>query len=58
MRVVLSMILSRRALEPVGSRPEHATRRNVTLSPRRRTRVRAVPRADRAADASGSRIAA
>jgi cytochrome P450 len=45
MRVVLQTVLARRALRPVGKRAEHATRRNVTLSPRRGTVLLAAARA-------------
>ncbi len=41
MRVVLSAMLRRRVLSTAGPTAEHATRRNVTLSPRHGTRVRA-----------------
>jgi cytochrome P450 family 135 len=44
MRVVLETLLSRRVLEPVGSKPEDIARRNVTFSPRKGTRVRAMRR--------------
>jgi cytochrome P450 len=44
MRIVLETILSRCVLEPVGSRAERVTRRNVTFSPRHGTRVRSRPR--------------
>jgi cytochrome P450 len=44
LRVVLRAIFAARELEPVGRRPEHPTRRNVTLSPRHGTLVRARPR--------------
>jgi cytochrome P450 family 135 len=43
MRVVLTTMLRRRVLHPAGPRAEHATRRNVTLSPRDGTRVKASP---------------
>ncbi len=39
MRVVLKAILQGPALRPASQRAEHATRRNVTLSPRNGTRV-------------------
>ncbi len=39
MRVVLTSVLASRRLTPADARPEHAARRNVTLSPRRGTRV-------------------
>jgi cytochrome P450 len=39
MRVVLGTILRRCELRPASRRAEHATRRNVTLSPRHGTRV-------------------
>jgi len=44
MRVVLETLLSRRVLEPAGSKPEGIARRNVTFSPRKGTRVRAMRR--------------
>lgn len=40
MRVVLETILRQSTLEPVSSRAEHVTRRNVTFSPRKGTMVR------------------
>jgi cytochrome P450 family 135 len=40
MRVVLQTILRHRRLQPVGARAERMARRNVTLAPRRGTRVR------------------
>jgi cytochrome P450 family 135 len=40
MRVVLSTVLRRRELAPIGTRAERIARRNVTLSPRLGTRVR------------------
>ena len=40
MRVVLGTMLRRRVLHAASPDPEHATRRNVTLSPRHGTRVR------------------
>jgi cytochrome P450 len=43
-RVVLSTMLRRRTLRAASPSAEHPTRRNVTLSPRHRTRVRASPR--------------
>jgi cytochrome P450 len=39
MRVALAEILRRTTLRPASPRPEHAGRRNITLSPRRGTRV-------------------
>jgi cytochrome P450 family 135 len=39
MRVVLKAILLRRPLQPASARAERVTRRNVTFSPRRGTRV-------------------
>ena len=47
MRVVLQSVLRGRELEALGSRPERMARRNVTLSPRRGTRVRVKPRVAR-----------
>lgn len=44
MRVVLQTMLRRCVLRPADARPEHATHRNVTLSPRHGTRVYATPR--------------
>jgi len=38
--VVLETILRRSVLESASARAEHPTRRNVTLSPRKGTRVR------------------
>ncbi|MDE3070252.1 MAG: cytochrome P450 [Acidobacteriota bacterium] len=52
MRVVLRTVLGRCTLEPVSSRPERAARRNVTLAPRRGTRVRLVAREPRSPAAS------
>ena len=46
MRAVLQTVLANSTLEPVGARPERVTRRNVTLSPRKGTRVRARPRTE------------
>jgi cytochrome P450 len=40
MRVVLETVLRRSVLEPVSLRAERVTRRNVTFSPRKGTRVR------------------
>jgi len=40
MRVVLEAVLRRSALQPVSSRAERVTRRNVTFSPRKGTLVR------------------
>ncbi len=39
MRIVIDTILRTRALRPASDRAEHATRRNITLSPRGGTRV-------------------
>jgi cytochrome P450 len=47
MRVVLETVLRGCALRPVGSAPERVARRNVTLSPRHGTRVRAAARSAR-----------
>ncbi len=49
MRVVLATVLTQRTIAAADGRPEHAARRNVTLSPRHGTRVvvqarRAAPR--------------
>jgi cytochrome P450 len=44
MRVVLQAIVRLRALQAADARAEHARHRNVTLSPRHGTRVRATPR--------------
>jgi cytochrome P450 len=44
MRVVLSTMMRRRVLHAASAVAEHPTRRNVTLSPRHGTRVRASPR--------------
>ena len=44
MRVVLQAMLSRRVLRAADARTEHATHRNVTLSPRHGTRVCALRR--------------
>jgi cytochrome P450 family 135 len=44
MRIVLDAMLKRCLLRPASSRAEHLTRRNVTFSPRRGTRVRSTPR--------------
>jgi len=46
MRIVLSSMLRNRVLSAASAHAEHATRRNVTLSPRHGTRVIASPRAD------------
>jgi cytochrome P450 len=45
MRVVLSAVLSRRALQPVTTSAERVARRNVTFSPAKGTRLVAAPRA-------------
>ena len=45
MRVVLSTVLEQFTLTAADRRPERAARRNITLSPRRGTRVIAQPRA-------------
>ena len=45
MRVVLTAMLRRRVLHAASPHAEHATRRNVTLSPRNGTRIRASRRA-------------
>ncbi|TMK97576.1 MAG: cytochrome P450 [Actinobacteria bacterium] len=52
MRVVLQTVLRERVLQAVGSRPERMARRNVTLSPRRGTRVRVKPRVAQPAPAA------
>ncbi|MGO9881876.1 MAG: cytochrome P450 [Solirubrobacteraceae bacterium] len=44
MRVVLSTLLRRRVMDAASPHPEHATQRNVTLSPRHGTRVHISPR--------------
>jgi len=44
MRVVLETVLRRSVLQPVGTRAERVTRRNVTFSPRKGTLVRSRPR--------------
>jgi cytochrome P450 len=46
MRVVLEVVLRRRILESESGRAERVTRRNVTFSPRRGTRVRARTRVE------------
>jgi cytochrome P450 len=46
MRVVLETVLRRSALQPVSQRAERVTRRNVTFSPRKGTRVQSRPRMD------------
>jgi cytochrome P450 len=51
MRVVLNVMLERRALRTAGTRPERIVRRNVTFSPRDGTRVFAARRQPGAADA-------
>jgi cytochrome P450 len=51
MRVVLNVMLERRALRTAGRRPERVVRRNVTFSPRDGTRVFAARRQPGAADA-------
>jgi cytochrome P450 len=51
MRVVLNVMLERRALRAAGTRPERVVRRNVTFSPRDGTRVLAARRQPGAADA-------
>jgi cytochrome P450 len=45
MRIVLQSVLRRCVLSPQSARAEHATRRNVTFSPRHGTRVRSSRRA-------------
>ena len=49
MRVVLETVLRRSVLQPVSSRAERVTRRNVTFSPRKGTLVRTRRRIDAAA---------
>ncbi len=56
MRVVLRAMLRRRVLRAAGPKAEHATRRNVTLSPRHGTRVHAAPRPTAAGDQPPSRL--
>lgn len=51
MRIVLETVLRRCVLEAVRPRPEAIQRRNVTLSPRKGTRVRLLRRAARPASA-------
>ena len=54
MRVVLETVLRRSVLQPVSSRAERVTRRNVTFSPRKGTLVRSRRRDGRAAVAQGT----
>ncbi len=58
MRVVLSTMLRRRVLQAASLHAEHATRRNVTLSPRCGTRVRVSLRPRTPHHATGARSAA
>ena len=54
MRVVLTEVLRRRTLTAASRRPERVARRNVTVSPRRGTRVIAQPRSAAAAARSSA----
>ena len=58
MRVVLTAMLRRRVLRASSPNAEHATRRNVTLSPRHGTRVVASPRTGPATAVAGPAVPA